>query len=92
MENPYGIAAMWAQSDIVIKAVAFSLLFMSIATWCVILIKGIKLYKLKQHLLALSSFGTHKMCSQVFYCSKLQRAKRRPLVHWSTKHACQGAS
>ncbi|MEJ6475006.1 MotA/TolQ/ExbB proton channel family protein [Pseudoalteromonas piscicida] len=56
MENPYGIAAMWAQSDIIIKAVAFSLLFMSIATWCVILVKGIKLYRLKQPLAGSKQF------------------------------------
>ncbi|KGJ97534.1 MotA/TolQ/ExbB proton channel family protein [Colwellia psychrerythraea] len=50
MENSYGIAAMWSQSDAVIKAVAISLLMMSIASWCVILLKARKLYLLNRPL------------------------------------------
>lgn len=47
-ENPYGIASIWAQGDAVIKAVALMLLLMSIASWCVILIRAWHLWQLQQ--------------------------------------------
>ncbi len=40
-ENPYGVAALWAQGDFVIKAVAVMLLLMSVASWSVIVIRAI---------------------------------------------------
>lgn len=46
--NPYGISALWAQSDAVIKSVAIMLLAMSIASWCVILVRAIHLWKLQR--------------------------------------------
>ncbi|EGM78987.1 biopolymer transport protein [Rheinheimera sp. A13L] len=46
-ENPYGIAALWAQGDFVIKAVAVMLLLMSVASWTVIVIRVISLWRLK---------------------------------------------
>lgn len=47
-ENPYGIAALWAQGDLVIKAVAVMLLLMSVASWSVIVIRAISLWRLKR--------------------------------------------
>ncbi len=47
-QNPYGIAALWAQSDGVIKAVALVLLIMSVASWCVILIRALHLWQLQK--------------------------------------------
>lgn len=47
-ENPYGIAALWAQGDFVIKAVALMLLLMSVASWSVILIRAVSLWRLKR--------------------------------------------
>ena len=50
MENsPYGLAAMWAQGDWVIKCVALMLLVMSIASWYVIITRGIRLYRLRKN-------------------------------------------
>ncbi|MFT5756386.1 MAG: biopolymer transport protein ExbB [Alteromonadaceae bacterium] len=50
METSYGISAIWSQSDGVIKAVAIILLMMSLASWCVILVKAYKLYLLNRPL------------------------------------------
>jgi biopolymer transport protein ExbB len=47
-ENPYGVAALWAQGDFVIKAVAVMLLLMSVASWTVIVIRAISLWRLKR--------------------------------------------
>lgn len=47
-ENPYGIAALWAQGDFVIKAVAVMLLLMSVSSWTVIVIRAISLWRLKR--------------------------------------------
>lgn len=55
-DNPYGIHALWQQSDIVIKSVAIILLIMSIATWTVILIRAWRLARLRGRLHALNDF------------------------------------
>lgn len=47
-ENPYAIAALWTQGDIIIKSVALMLLFMSVASWSVIVIRAINLWRLKR--------------------------------------------
>ncbi|GAA0350703.1 MotA/TolQ/ExbB proton channel family protein [Bowmanella denitrificans] len=41
MENPYGIASLWQQSDFVIKSVAAVLLIMSVMTWSILISKWI---------------------------------------------------
>lgn len=56
MDNPYGIHALWQQSDIVIKSVAFILLAMSIATWTVILLGSWRLARLRNRLHAINDF------------------------------------
>ncbi|KPH64554.1 MotA/TolQ/ExbB proton channel family protein [Pseudoalteromonas porphyrae] len=48
MENPYGIASLWQQSDAVIKFVGFALLAMSLASWAVIFTRLISLLKLRK--------------------------------------------
>jgi biopolymer transport protein ExbB len=50
METSLEVATVWSQSDGVIKAVAILLLMMSIASWCVILLKARKLYLLNRSL------------------------------------------
>ncbi|GAA5784608.1 bipolymer transporter [Chitiniphilus shinanonensis] len=46
--NPYGIAALWAQGDAVTRGVAILLLLMSIASWCVIVMKAWRLMHLRR--------------------------------------------
>ncbi|MCC2636819.1 MAG: exbB [Moraxellaceae bacterium] len=46
--NPYGIAALWAQGDIVIKSVAFLLLLMSVTSWYVIVTRGWQAWRLRR--------------------------------------------
>ena len=43
MNAEFGLAHLWAQGDIVTKAVAVILLAMSLASWMVILIKALDL-------------------------------------------------
>lgn len=45
--NPYGLAALWAQGDGVIKSVALVLLIMSIASWYVIVTRGWQAWRLR---------------------------------------------
>lgn len=47
-DNPYGIAAMWAQGDALSKGVAITLLVMSIVSWCVIVVKAWRLMQLRR--------------------------------------------
>ena len=54
--NPYGMAAMWAQGDWVIKSVALLLLIMSIASWYVIITRSIRLYRLRKNVGAVDKF------------------------------------
>jgi biopolymer transport protein ExbB len=45
--NPYGLAALWAQGDLVIKSVALILLLMSVASWYVIVTRGWQAFRLR---------------------------------------------
>lgn len=45
--NPYGLAALWAQGDFVIKSVALVLLMMSVASWYVIVTRGWQAWRLR---------------------------------------------
>lgn len=47
-ENPYGIAALWSQGDLVAKSVALLLLAMSIASWYLIATRAWRLVKLRR--------------------------------------------
>ncbi|MBS1186074.1 MAG: exbB [Burkholderiaceae bacterium] len=54
--NPYGIAALWNQGDLLIKFVAILLLLMSIASWYVIVTRAWRLFKLRKAEHALTDF------------------------------------
>lgn len=56
MENPYGVEALWAQGDGVIKAVAIMLLLMSVASWYVIIVRSWGLVRLSKPMVALPEF------------------------------------
>jgi biopolymer transport protein ExbB len=56
MDNPYGIAALWAQGDLVIKGVAVTLLLMSIASWYVIAVRSWGLFQLRKPMRAQADF------------------------------------
>lgn len=55
-DNPYGIEALWQQSDLVIVSVALLLLIMSIASWTIIVIRSWRLWRLRQHMHKLADF------------------------------------
>lgn len=46
--NPYGVEALWAQGDLVIKCVAVMLLLMSIASWYIIVTRSIRGLRMKR--------------------------------------------
>jgi biopolymer transport protein ExbB len=54
--NPYGIAMVWQQSDWIIKLVALLLLLMSVASWYVIMTRGLLIRKLKKQAQAMGNF------------------------------------
>jgi biopolymer transport protein ExbB len=54
--NPYGIAALWSQGDVVIRSVAMLLLLMSIASWYVIATRAWRLVKLRRAARAMANF------------------------------------
>ncbi|MDP4299503.1 MotA/TolQ/ExbB proton channel family protein [Leptothrix discophora] len=49
VENPYGLAALWAGSDVVAKVVLLMLVVMSIGSWYVIVTKFIEQNRLGRH-------------------------------------------
>ena len=55
-DNPYGIQALWAQGDMVIKSVAVVLLIMSIASWTVIAIRAWNLARIRSRARSLDDF------------------------------------
>ena len=54
--NPYGLAALWSQGDVVIKSVALLLLLMSMASWYVIATRAWRLVKLRRAARAMADF------------------------------------
>jgi biopolymer transport protein ExbB len=56
MNNQFGLMNLWAQGDIVTKAVALLLLGMSLATWMVIILKALDLRKIAAQSRATESF------------------------------------
>lgn len=56
MDSQFGIANLWAQGDIVTRGVALLLLGMSLASWMVILIKGLDLLRYKKLAQAAAGF------------------------------------
>jgi len=56
--NPYGIEALWQQSDPMIVAITLALLIMSIASWSVIVIHSWRIWRLHQRRHKLENFWT----------------------------------
>jgi biopolymer transport protein ExbB len=56
MNTEFGLAHLWANSDIVIKAVAVLLLVMSVASWMVIILKGLDLRRYSRQSRQIESF------------------------------------
>jgi biopolymer transport protein ExbB len=56
METQFGLMHLWAQGDLVTKAVAVMLVGMSLASWIVILIKALDIIRYKRHARRSSDF------------------------------------
>ncbi len=56
MQSPMGIVNVWAQGDWVIRTVALVLLLMSVVSWTVILVKGLKLRRYQRQASRHTSF------------------------------------
>ena len=56
MESQFGLAHIWSQGDIVIKATAVLLLVMSLASWMVIIIKALDIIKYKKLAIRAANF------------------------------------
>lgn len=56
LDNPYGLEALWTQGDAIIKGVAILLLLMSVASWLVIVIRGLDLWRLRRQAKSLDAF------------------------------------
>lgn len=52
----FGLAHLWAQSDIIIKLVAFTLVVMSVASWYLIVLRGMRQLRARSHEGAVESF------------------------------------
>ncbi len=52
----FGLAHLWAQSDLIIKSVAFILVVMSVASWYLILVRSIRQVRARRHDGAVESF------------------------------------
>jgi biopolymer transport protein ExbB len=55
-QNPYGLAAVWSQGDLVTKSVALLLLAMSVASWYLIATRAWRLFKLRRASRSASEF------------------------------------
>ncbi|MFT3759619.1 MotA/TolQ/ExbB proton channel family protein [Thauera sp.] len=54
----FGIAHLWAQSDLVIRAIAVILMLMSIASWYLILVRGLRQLRTRRQVGAIEAFWT----------------------------------
>ena len=54
--NPYGLAALWGQGDLAIRAVALLLLLMSIVSWYVIVTRAWRFIKMRRAGQAMNAF------------------------------------
>jgi biopolymer transport protein ExbB len=65
MDNPYGLANLWAQGDVITRTVALGLLLMSILSWSVIAIKTWQLIRLRKAIpIAAANFWHSKNLEQ----------------------------
>lgn len=54
--NPYGIAALWAQGDVITRTIALILLAMSVASWYVIVTRAVRLWRNRRHARGVEAF------------------------------------
>ncbi|NBW78441.1 MAG: MotA/TolQ/ExbB proton channel family protein [Betaproteobacteria bacterium] len=59
MNNSQGLLSLWTQGDNVTRFVALVLLVMSLASWSMILLKSLELWRLKRYASELSDFWHH---------------------------------
>ncbi len=99
-DNPYGIAALWQQSDPLIIGVAILLLTMSVVSWVIILIHTWRLWRLRRvmrndadlwHAPCLSSashrLGSHDMRNPFYHL--MDKGKAAVLYHQTHKNDLQ---
>jgi biopolymer transport protein ExbB len=60
MESQFGLSHVWTQGDIVTKAVALLLLVMSLASWIVMILKALDLFKFKKQAASVETFWHSK--------------------------------
>ncbi len=66
-DNPYGIAALWQQSDPLIMGVAVLLLVMSVTSWFIILVHSWRLWRLRRFIRDFAGFGHTQSFSGLRY-------------------------
>ncbi len=95
-DNPYGIHALWQQSDIVIKSVAVILLVMSIATWTVIIVRAWRLARLRKRAHALNDFWHTKSFAEGLallgpadHHNHYHRLAQEGQAAWEHHHSCK---
>jgi biopolymer transport protein ExbB len=92
--SPYGLQSLWAQGDLVTRAVAILLISMSIASWYVILTKALSLLRMRSSAeAARSDFWTAGDLESALGTlghdnpfSALARAGRTALLHHQQRH------
>ncbi|QID16838.1 MotA/TolQ/ExbB proton channel family protein [Nitrogeniibacter mangrovi] len=55
-QNAFGVAQLWAQSDLITRSVALLLVIMSVISWYLIVTKGLRLIANRRHAGAIESF------------------------------------
>jgi biopolymer transport protein ExbB len=60
MESQFGLSHVWTQGDLVTKGVAVLLLIMSLASWIVMILKALDLFKFKKQAAAVEAFWHSK--------------------------------
>jgi biopolymer transport protein ExbB len=60
MESQFGLSHVWTQGDLVTKGVAVLLLIMSLASWIVMILKTLDLFKFKKQAAAVEAFWHSK--------------------------------
>jgi biopolymer transport protein ExbB len=60
MESQFGLSHVWTQGDIVTKGVALLLLVMSLASWIVMILKTLDLFKFKKQAASVEAFWHSK--------------------------------
>jgi biopolymer transport protein ExbB len=88
----FGLAHLWAQSDIVIKLVAFTLVVMSVASWYLIVLRTLRQMRARSHEAAVESSGRPAASARGWsVCRRLRRirpSRRWPARVWPPPSTC----